>query len=218
MAIVERNVIRIALYELKYSEGVPVNVVLNEAIELAKRYGTSQGAAFTNGLLDRAVGELGIRRLRHPGRILRGRHVLHEVRSFRRVPGNAARGGGRDGDDLVTVAATRPLTPPLGPGLIALQLAGCLAAAATAWSRVRSGAELKRVAFSESSLRVLNFRREIIVPVSDVDVVDQHETQSGRVVIRLTRDTEFGRRIIFSPMGLGFPLVRIRSSQSFARL
>ena len=62
MAVVERNVIRIALYELKYCEGVPVNVVLNEAIELAKRYGTSEGAAFTNGLLDRAVGELGIRR------------------------------------------------------------------------------------------------------------------------------------------------------------
>ena len=62
MAVVERNVIRIALYELKYCEGVPVNVVLNEAIELAKRYGTSEGAAFTNGLRDRAVGELGIRR------------------------------------------------------------------------------------------------------------------------------------------------------------
>ena len=62
MAVVERNVIRIALYELKYCEGVPVNVVLNEAIELAKRYGISEGAAFTNGLLDRAVGELGIRR------------------------------------------------------------------------------------------------------------------------------------------------------------
>ena len=62
MAIVERNVIRIALYELKYCESVPVNVVLNEAIELAKRYGTAEGAAFTNGLLDRAVGELGVQR------------------------------------------------------------------------------------------------------------------------------------------------------------
>jgi N utilization substance protein B len=62
MAIVERNVIRIALYELKYCENVPVNVVLNEAVELAKRYGTAEGAAFANGLLDRAVGELGIRR------------------------------------------------------------------------------------------------------------------------------------------------------------
>jgi len=62
MAIVERNVIRIALYELKYAENVPVNVVLNEAVELAKRYGTAEGAAFTNGLLDRAVGELGVQR------------------------------------------------------------------------------------------------------------------------------------------------------------
>jgi N utilization substance protein B len=62
MAIVERNVIRIALYELKYCDNVPVNVVLNEAIELAKRYGTAEGAAFANGMLDRAVGELGIRR------------------------------------------------------------------------------------------------------------------------------------------------------------
>jgi N utilization substance protein B len=62
MAIVERNVIRIALYELKYAENVPVNVVLNEAVELAKRYGTAEGAAFTNGLLDRAAGELGVRR------------------------------------------------------------------------------------------------------------------------------------------------------------
>src|SRR4029453_11940285 len=62
MAIVERNVIRIALFELKYVESVPVNVVLNEAVELAKRYGTAEGAAFTNGLLDRAVGELGVRR------------------------------------------------------------------------------------------------------------------------------------------------------------
>jgi transcription antitermination protein NusB len=62
IAIVERNVIRIALYELKYCENVPFNVVLNEAVELAKRYGTAEGAAFANGLLDKAVGELGIRR------------------------------------------------------------------------------------------------------------------------------------------------------------
>jgi len=62
MAIVERNVIRIALYELLHCENVPVNVVLNEAVELAKRYGTAEGAAFANGLLDRAVGELGVRR------------------------------------------------------------------------------------------------------------------------------------------------------------
>jgi N utilization substance protein B len=62
MGIVERNVIRIALYELKYAENVPVAVILNEAVELAKRYGAAEGGAFVNGLLDRAAAELGIRR------------------------------------------------------------------------------------------------------------------------------------------------------------
>ena len=58
MGIVERNVIRIALYELRYAPNVPVAVVLNEAVELAKRYGTAEGVAFVNGLLDRAAGEI----------------------------------------------------------------------------------------------------------------------------------------------------------------
>ena len=62
MAPVERNVIRLALYELKYCEGVPVSVALNEAVELAKRFGSTEGAAFVNGMLDRAVNELNIRR------------------------------------------------------------------------------------------------------------------------------------------------------------
>lgn len=62
MALVERNVIRLALYELKYVPSVPTNVVLNEAVELAKRFGTAEGAAFVNGLLDRAATELQLRR------------------------------------------------------------------------------------------------------------------------------------------------------------
>jgi N utilization substance protein B len=62
MGIVERNVIRIALYELKYAENVPVAVILNEAVELAKRYGAAEGGAFVNGLLDRAASELPNRR------------------------------------------------------------------------------------------------------------------------------------------------------------
>ena len=62
MAVVERNIIRLALWELLHAPSVPVNVVINEAIELAKRYGTAEGAAFVNGLLDRAVTELEIRR------------------------------------------------------------------------------------------------------------------------------------------------------------
>ena len=62
MGIVERNVIRIALYELKYAENVPVAVIINEAVELAKRYGAAEGGAFVNGLLDRAAAELPNRR------------------------------------------------------------------------------------------------------------------------------------------------------------
>ncbi|HEX3902984.1 MAG TPA: transcription antitermination factor NusB [Polyangia bacterium] len=59
MGIVERNVIRIALYELRYAPSVPTPVILNEAVELCKRYGTAEGVAFVNGLLDRAASELG---------------------------------------------------------------------------------------------------------------------------------------------------------------
>ncbi|HEY6477274.1 MAG TPA: transcription antitermination factor NusB [Polyangia bacterium] len=57
--IVERNVIRIALFELGHAPNVPTPVVINEAVELAKRYGTSEGVAFVNGLLDRAATETG---------------------------------------------------------------------------------------------------------------------------------------------------------------
>ncbi len=63
MAVVERNIIRLALYELKFAGGeVPINVALDEAIELAKRFGTAEGAAFVNGMLDRALTELDLRR------------------------------------------------------------------------------------------------------------------------------------------------------------
>jgi N utilization substance protein B len=62
MAVVERNIIRLALWELLHAPAVPVAVVINEAVELAKRFGTAEGAAFVNGLLDRAVTELEIRR------------------------------------------------------------------------------------------------------------------------------------------------------------
>jgi N utilization substance protein B len=62
MAVVDRNIIRLALFELLHCDNVPVSVAINEAVELAKRFGTAEGAAFVNGLLDRAAGELDIRR------------------------------------------------------------------------------------------------------------------------------------------------------------
>jgi N utilization substance protein B len=62
MALVDRNVIRLALYEIKLCPDVPVAVAINEAIELCKRFGSAEASAFVNGLLDRAVDELGLRR------------------------------------------------------------------------------------------------------------------------------------------------------------
>jgi N utilization substance protein B len=59
MARVDRNLIRLAVYELKHSDDVPAKVAINEAIEIAKRFGTSESPAFVNGILDRCLEELG---------------------------------------------------------------------------------------------------------------------------------------------------------------
>lgn len=54
MAHVDRNVLRLAVFELLYVPEVPFKVVINEGIDLAKRFSTSQSGAFVNGILDRA--------------------------------------------------------------------------------------------------------------------------------------------------------------------
>jgi N utilization substance protein B len=55
MAVVDRNVLRCALYELLYVDQVPAKVTINEAIEIAKRYGSEESGAFINGILDRIM-------------------------------------------------------------------------------------------------------------------------------------------------------------------
>jgi N utilization substance protein B len=57
MAKVDRNVLRLATYELLRTE-VPVKVVINEAIELGKKYGSESSGAFVNGVLDRIAAGL----------------------------------------------------------------------------------------------------------------------------------------------------------------
>lgn len=52
MASVDRNILRLAIYELLFCPEVPPKVAVNEAIELAKKYGTEQSGAFVNGILD----------------------------------------------------------------------------------------------------------------------------------------------------------------------
>lgn len=58
MARVDRNILRLSGYELLFLESVPSQVVLNEAIELAKEFGTEESSAFVNGILDRLAQEL----------------------------------------------------------------------------------------------------------------------------------------------------------------
>ncbi len=52
---VELTLIRLALYEIRYDDHVPVGVAINEAVELAKRYGDPESGAFVNGVLARLV-------------------------------------------------------------------------------------------------------------------------------------------------------------------
>ena len=55
MPVVDRTVLRIAVYELLNETDVPQVVIVDEAIELAKRYGSEQSGAFVNGVLDGLV-------------------------------------------------------------------------------------------------------------------------------------------------------------------
>lgn len=52
MALVDLNLIRLATYELLYRDDIPKKVVINEAIEIAKKFGSEDSAAFVNGILD----------------------------------------------------------------------------------------------------------------------------------------------------------------------
>ena len=52
MPIVDRNVLRIALYEVLYLKDIPPKVSIDEAVELGKKFGTEESGAFINGVLD----------------------------------------------------------------------------------------------------------------------------------------------------------------------
>lgn len=58
MAVVDRNILRLAVYELLYLHDVPTSVALNEAIEIAKKFGTEDSGAFINGILDKVAKEV----------------------------------------------------------------------------------------------------------------------------------------------------------------
>lgn len=53
MAVIDRNIMRMSVYEMLYRNDIPPNVSINEAIELAKKYGDVDSGKFVNGILDK---------------------------------------------------------------------------------------------------------------------------------------------------------------------
>jgi len=53
MAVIDKNILRMGTYELLYREEIPYKVSINEAIELAKKYGDFDSGKFVNGILDK---------------------------------------------------------------------------------------------------------------------------------------------------------------------
>ena len=53
MTVIDRNLLRLATFELIYCDDIPPKVTLNEAVDLGKRFGSEESSAFVNGILDR---------------------------------------------------------------------------------------------------------------------------------------------------------------------
>ncbi|MBU2597875.1 MAG: transcription antitermination factor NusB [Actinobacteria bacterium] len=60
MSILDRNMLRIALYEIMFEQEIPLKVTINEAIEISKKYGTNESGKFVNGILGKVVEEMKI--------------------------------------------------------------------------------------------------------------------------------------------------------------
>ena len=58
ITLVDRNILRMAIFELLYCDEIPPKVTLNEAIDLGKRYGSEDSGSFINGILDRIQKEV----------------------------------------------------------------------------------------------------------------------------------------------------------------
>jgi N utilization substance protein B len=55
LSVIDKNILRLAIYEISFRDDIPENVSIDEAIELAKEYSGDDAGAFINGILDRVV-------------------------------------------------------------------------------------------------------------------------------------------------------------------
>lgn len=58
MAVVDRNILRLAIYEMLFREDIPPVVSINEAVDIAKKFSTEDSGKFVNGILDKVKGDL----------------------------------------------------------------------------------------------------------------------------------------------------------------
>ena len=58
MAVVDRNILRLALFEMLFREDIPPVVSINEAVDIAKKFSTEDSGKFVNGILDKVKGDL----------------------------------------------------------------------------------------------------------------------------------------------------------------
>ncbi|VAX32871.1 Transcription termination protein NusB [hydrothermal vent metagenome] len=58
MTVIDRNILRLGVCELTYSQTIPPKVVINEAVEIAKKYGSEESPDFINGILDKIYKEM----------------------------------------------------------------------------------------------------------------------------------------------------------------
>jgi len=58
VAAVDRNILRLAIYEMLFRDDIPPVVSINEAVDIAKKYSTQESGAFVNGILDRLKADL----------------------------------------------------------------------------------------------------------------------------------------------------------------
>ena len=61
LSTVDRGILRLSVYQLKFCPDIPPKVVINEAIELAKKFSTAQSSSFVNGVLDAVLKKLKVK-------------------------------------------------------------------------------------------------------------------------------------------------------------
>ena len=104
---------------------------------------------------------------------------------------------------MVSWARMHRLHVPTPPALVVYIIVNAALCLWVGWSFLG----LKHVAYTDTELHVSNFRRQIVVPLSDVVSVGRTVIGMNAIVIQLAQDSEFGNRVTFIPKRMFHPFV-----------